>query len=301
MSEEKQPLKVIAGTPDRPLIIGDAEIPCYVLEDGTRVIVRAAVLKAIGRTGKAKGGRQYDAEFQVPVFLTAENLKPFITNELMENSKPVEFSYKRSKMIGHRAEFLPLVCQVFLDAKEENVLRPNQAHIAAACRVLYRAFATVGIIALVDEATGYQDRRARDALATILEKFIAKELQPWTKTFPYKFYEEIFRLKMWPGPEGMKGPRVIGRYTNDIVYERLAPGVLDELRSLNPQKESGQRKDKHHQWFTREVGHPKLKEHLIGVLALMRAAANWDSFMRALNRSYPKRFENLELLLDDED
>ena len=29
-------LKVIAGEPDRPLVIGDIQIACYVLEDETR-------------------------------------------------------------------------------------------------------------------------------------------------------------------------------------------------------------------------------------------------------------------------
>ena len=55
------------------------------------------------------------------------------------------------------------------------------------------------------------------AFAVNREKFIAKVLQPWTKTFSYEFYEHIFHLKSWPKPQGMKDPRVIGRYTNDIV------------------------------------------------------------------------------------
>jgi hypothetical protein len=56
---------------------------------------------------------------------------------------------------------------------------------------LLRAFARVGIVALVDEATGFQDIRARDDLHKILEAYIAKELLPWTKRFPNEFYKEI--------------------------------------------------------------------------------------------------------------
>ena len=300
MSEKVTPLKVIAGTPDKPLIIGDIEIPCYVLEGDIRVIARAAVLRAIGRTGKAKGGRQYDKEFQTPVFLTAENLKPFISSELEENSKPIEFLYKGSKIIGYRAEFLPQVCEVFLDAKEENSLRPNQKHIAAACRILYRAFATVGIIGLVDEATGYQRMREERALATILEKLIAKELQPWTKTFPYEFYQLLYRLRGWSGPDGHKRTHQVAHDTNDLVYDRLAPGVLDELKKKNPAITPGRRKKRHHQWFTPEFGHPKLKEHLVGVMALMRAAPNWTVFKRNLQRAYPKDGITIPLAIDDE-
>ena len=87
-----------------------------------------------------------------------------------------------------------------------------------------RGLATVGVIALVDEATGYQRIRVERALATILEKFIAKDLQPWTKTFPYEFYERIFKLKGWPMPDGAKRPSVIGKYTNDYVYRHHSSG-----------------------------------------------------------------------------
>ena len=139
-----------------------------------------------------------------------------------------------------------------------------------------------------------------ESLAVILEKFIAKELQPWTRTFPYEFYQQIFRLKGWPGPQGAKRPSVIGHYTNDVVYARLAPGVLSELRNKNPVKPSGRRRAMHHQWFTPDIGNPKLKEHLAAVTALMRAAANWSSFQRMLNRAFPKEGQNIPLPLEDE-
>ena len=112
-----------------------------------------------------------------------------------------------------------------LSARDTGKLLKSQIHIAAQCELIMRGLARVGIIALVDEATGFQRIREERALATILEKFIAKDLQPWTKTFPYEFYMEICRLKGWPSISAIKRPSVIGRYTNDIVYERLAPGV----------------------------------------------------------------------------
>ncbi len=147
---------------------------CYVLEDGTRVLSRMGMLKAIGRQGKAKGGRQHDSEFQTPVFLSANNLNPFIPRELLENSVLVVFEKGAQRIIGYKAEFLPKVCEVFLDARDAGKLRPNQLHIAEACKILYRAFATVGIIALVDEVTGYQEVRDRLALQTILDKYLGE-------------------------------------------------------------------------------------------------------------------------------
>lgn len=296
--------KAICGAKDRPLIIGDIEIPAYVLEDGTRVLTRIGVIQAIGRTGKAKGGRKYDREFRMPVFLTAQNLKPFINKDLLRNSAPIKFNSGVGGLsIGYTADLLPYICNVFLDAKEAGVLTKNQLPIAERCKILSRGFAIVGINALIDEVTGYQEIRAKNNLAKILDKYIAKEYIAWTKTFPDEFYREMFRLKNWTfDPSTVRKPSVIGRYTNDVVYERLAPGVLSELQKKNPVvKKGGGRARKHHQWLTGDVGHPKLKEHLSGVMALMRASANWRGFKDTLARAYPKLNEQIPLALDIEE
>lgn len=298
-----EPKKVIAGAPDRPLIIGGIEIPCYVLDDETRVLSQQGFLRAIGRARKARAGQGAQGVDNLPTFLSAHNLKPFISNALRGSTSPILFQVSGGKTIayGYKAELLPEVCEVYLKARDAGMLAGNQLHIARQADILIRALATVGIIALVDEATGYQEIRAKKALAEILEKFIAKDLRPWTRTFPPEFYSEIFRLKGWPGPDGVKRPSVIGHYTNDIVYDRLAPGVLDELKRLNPPIAPGRRKHKNFQWLTGDVGHPKLKEHLIGVMALMRAAPDhgWANFKRILARSYPKRNEDVPLPLGD--
>ena len=292
---KKQPLKVIAGEPDKPLIIGDIEIPCYVLEDETRVLSQRGMTMGIGLNP--------EAGFRMPQLIGSRSIKPFISNNLMPAlESPILFKNPRGggNAYGYPATLLIDICNVILSARDAGALHEQQLPIAQRCDVLIRALATVGIIALVDEATGYQDIRAKRALATILQKFIDKELQPWTKTFPYEFYEQIFRLKGWPGPEGVKRPSVIGHYTNDFVYARLAPGVLDELKKRNPIIPSkGRRKSTHHQWFTPDLGHPKLKEHLAAVTALMRAAPNWDSFRRSLQRAFPKLNTTMELPFDE--
>ena len=288
MSKKEQPLQVIAGAPDRPLVIGEIEIPCFVLEDETRVLSQNGVLQAIGRTGRPRSAAGGES-FNPPAFFAPKNLKPFISDDLIKASTLIRFQGGGGKIgHGYPAVLLPQICEVYLKAQEAGVLLPSQQHIAEQASRLIRGLATVGIIALVDEATGYERIKEQRALATILEKFIAKELQPWTKTFPYEFYEQIFRLKKWPGPNGSKRPRMIGKITSDAVYERLAPGVLEELRKRNPVMPSGRRKNRHHQWFTPDLGHPKLKEHLAAVTALMRASPNWLAFCRNLERAFPK-------------
>ncbi|MDQ0449907.1 P63C domain-containing protein [Methylobacterium aerolatum] len=143
--------------------------------------------------------------------------------------------------------------------------------------------------ALIDEATGYQDDRARDALAKIFANCLAKERQKWALTFPIDFYREIYRLRGWKfEPWNTKRPSVIAGWTDDFVYDRLAPGLTEELRHKNPVPETGRRSHKHHQWFDPDRGHPKLKEHIAGVIALLRSADDWVSFKRALDRAFPK-------------
>ncbi|MDE0149714.1 MAG: P63C domain-containing protein [Rhodospirillaceae bacterium] len=301
MSKNK-PLKVIADAQNHPLVIGGIEIECYVLEDETRVLSRGGFQAALGRHRTSRK-HQSDDVVNLPAFLAAANLNPFIPKDLVTASTPIAFQAPSRGPVayGFRAEILPAVCKVYVEARRAGALLPSQIHIAERAEILRDGLGLLGIIGLVDEATGYQKIRDDRVLAAILEKYIAKEWRPWTRTFPPEFYELIFSLKKWPGPDGVKRPSVIGRYTNDIVYDRLPDGVLDELRRKNPTVKPGQRRNRHHQWLTGDVGHPALREHLIGVMALMRAAPNWDAFKRALVRSYKKRHENVPLALGDDE
>ena len=302
---KKNPLKVIAGTPDRPLVIGDIEIPCYVLEDETRVLSQQGFLEAVGRARKAKGGHGGGMVDKLPAFLAPNNLKPFISDELVESTIPIPFQPPIGvRGHGYRAELLPQVCNVYLEARDAKALLPRQEHIAKRCEVLIRGLATVGIIALVDEATGYQEIRDRLALHKFLDRWLLKERAKWAKRFPDVFYKEIFRLRGWRW-RGMKvnRPQVVAHYTNDIVWDRIAPGVREELERLNPKTERGTRRGRHHEWLTHDIGHPALQKHLNGVLVLMKsvvqAKGGWEEFKRRLQRVFPKIHATLNLPFDE--
>ena len=166
------------------------------------------------------------------------------------------------------------------------------------CDILIRSLAAVGIIALVDEATGYQRIREECALATILERLTAKEFNPRTQTFDFEFYQQICRLRGCPSILSIKRPSIIGRYTNDFVYERLAPGELEEMNRDNPViPETKRRRYKHHQWLTPKLGHPKLKQRVWAVIVPMRAAPCWNVFRRNLDIALPKRHQTIPLAL----
>ena len=286
------------GSADRPLRILDAEIPCYVLSDGTRVLTQEGFLTALGRAKKAKGGTGASVGVDsLPAFLAANNLKPLISKDIHESTTPVEFRLPTGgRAFGFRAELLPKVCNIYLQARDAGLLLPSQVRLAQQADMLVRGLAETGIVALVDEATGYQQVRARDALQAYLDRFLRKELAAWVKMFPDEFFQEIFRLKRWNWTGTSRRPGVVGHYINDLVYDRLGPGVLSELTRKNPSDGKGQRKARHHQWLTEDIGNPALAQHLYALIGFMRAEDDWDSFKARFHRAYPKKGETLSLL-----
>lgn len=276
------------GSQDRPLTIGAIKIQAYVLEDGTRVLTQGDFQEALGRHRKANV-RYEEGEEHVPPILQGKGIKAFISSDLIEKSVPVKFRTPDGAIAsGYRAEILPAVCEVFLKARDAGALQKQQSHIAIHADILIRGLATVGIITLVDEVTGYQNHRERDALAKILEAFIAKELRPYMRTFEADYYKAICRLRGWEFKTSSRRPRALAHITNDVVYSRLAPGVLEELRAKNPvSKPGGRREKKHFQWLTDHKGHPELQKHLQRVTGWMEMSQTWEQFYKILNEKKP--------------
>jgi hypothetical protein len=294
----EQVLHAICGSPDHPLKIGNIEIPCYVLQDGRRVLHQRGMVSALGmgRGGSSEGGGDRLAKF------TAQTrLRKFVTERLLEVTKnPIKFRTPNGNIAyGYEATILADICDAVLAARKQGYLQKQQLHIAEQCEILVRGFARVGIIALVDEATGYQEFRARDALSKILEAFIAKELQPWVKTFPDDYYRYLFRLRGLHYPtDSIKRPQYFGILTNDIVYKRLAPGVLDELKRVTLRDDNDRPKHKYFQRLTSNVGYPKLREHLGSVVTMMKLSDGWKEFMQKIDQIHPKYNSQLPLILE---
>jgi hypothetical protein len=237
----------------------------------------------------------------LPEYISAGYLTQFVDDSLRERvSAPIEYIAKNKvKSAGFEATILPDVCNVWIRAEKAGaLLTSEQVETAEKAYTLLRGFANVGIIALIDEATGFQEEGFY--LRKILDTFLEKEYARWAKKFPDEFYEQMFRLRGWQW-KGMKlnRPSIVGKYTNDLVYQRLAPGLLDELRRLNPPDEHGRRKSKHQQWLSEDVGHPALQEHLHAVIVLMRASTTWDRFYRSLQWGLPKLNEQIPLALEE--
>lgn len=293
-------LKATHGSAENPLVLGEIEIPCYVLEDETRVLSQSGLMSGLGMT---KRGSSPEGDDQLTVLanslLSIQLLDP---EKALLLKKPIEFKPKHGgrSAYGYPATVLADVCEAILNARAANKLPAKLAVLAKQCEVLIRGFARVGIIALVDEATGYQKERARDSLAKILEAWVAKELQPYVRTFPADFYEEMFRLRGLPYPPTNPKfrPQYFGVLTNDIVYERLAPGLLEELKK---QAFKDEKKAHLHRRLTQEVGHPRLKEHLASVTTAMKLSTDYPDFIAKLNRIHPRFGQTYLLDLEQPD
>ena len=285
------------------LSIGELMIDCAVLPDGRRVLSRRGVMSALGRRYGGKDFRTAEASIddaggQLPYFLAASTLKPFVDNDLAAVvSTPIPYRHGKGggTATGFDATALPRICDVWLKAREAHALNKTQLVVAQRAEILMRGLAHVGIVALVDEATGYQEVRDRFALQAFLERFIRKELAAWVSRFPAEFFEELYRLKRWKPSTSSRRPGVVGRYIRDLVYERLGPGVIEELEKKNPSDGKGRRKQKHHQWLSDDVGNPALAQHMFALVRFMRSEDDWHAFKQRFDRAFPKRGDTLPL------
>jgi P63C domain len=283
------PKAILSGT----LEIAGTDISCAVLEDGTRLLTQETFLKAIGRAGKAKAGtgseRLVAGEAGLPPFLAATNLSDYVSKDLRQIAGPIAFrSVRGTRAYGYRAELLPQICEIYLKAKDEGKLLRVQEKAAIAAYLLMRGLAHVGILALVDEATGYQNQREKDALRQILKAYISDDLLPWTERFPREFFKQIYRLHGWEFNQNTtRRTPLVGKLINRWIYEQLPPGVLSELQTRNPTiQDKSYRRYKHHQYLTSDTGHQHLDRQITKIITLMQLSASKAEFEDMFSRLY---------------
>lgn len=286
------------------LQIGDFRIPCAVLDDGRRVISELGITTALGSRSGASKRKKKSAENEgalLPIFLAPSQLYSHISDELRSGPlQPIFYKDGRGKVVGYSAEVLPAVCDVWLKAREAGDLQTQQYARAQNAEILMRALAKIGIVALIDEATGYQKDRDRDELHKLLAVYLTEERLQWAKRFPDEFYRQIYRLKNWRWPNEGKRTPLLGKITNQIVYDKLPEGVLNELQHRNPTLPGTKRRQwKHHQFLSEDIGQPDLRDHLLQLIAIMRISPTWKTFEKHLLAAFPTSGDQIPLLDDD--
>ena len=298
---EEEILSAEFGSDKTPLKLGNLELPCYVLENGMRVFSGRGIQSAIG--AKNSSGTWINR------FINSKGIRMNLLSGTLEKlNNPIPFKRNnaggsQSVTYGYEATLLIDLCNAIIDAGCDRQFDIDEEYIKNAT-IIIRAVAKVGIIALVDEATGYDKEkgRAKDELQRFLKTFISQEAARWAKTFDDSFFEMLYKLHNWSWSKTHRHPGVVGYWINDIVYERLGPMVLTELKKVNPKNENGNRKGKLHQYLTIDIGHPKLKEHLASIQTLAKACNySLPKFMQMLDLALPKQYQQMSLLFPEED
>lgn len=284
------------------LTLGGIEVDCYVTEDGERLIAGRGmqdVLKLIDDDVP----RAQKAGSRMTRLLNNKVLKPLIYKDKSpDHFEPKKRKFKGKSIAGFNAEMLVDICEGMLDARNQGKLKTaRQSIIAAQAEAILRGLAKTGIVALIDEATGYQSLRPADGLRTYFDIVLAKDLAVWVKRFPDEYYENIYKLKGWEWP-GMGKNRysVVGIYTNDLIYGRIIPGLTEELSRRNPRQENGNRAHKHHQLLNDDAGDKLFSAQMFTILALQRACLNktgdkWNHFLNMMNDILPKKNSTIPL------
>ena len=285
--KEENSLKAEYGSNKTPLKLGDLEIPCYVLEDGRRVLSGRGIDKILSN----------DSDNNLPVITTRHFFKSAKFTELFDKKlvnklkNPLKFYQSNGlNTNGYEATLFIDLCNNFIDLFEQNKIGKEFKNVVKNCLIIVRAVSKVGIVALIDEATGYQYDRKYDALRILLEQYIQEEARKWIKEFPNEFFTQLDKLYNNPKTTSRNRPMYYGKFINEYIYKPLENvKVLTELKEINPtiknKKGKGHRKNRHHQHMTEKIGLNQLRAQIFITLGLMRVATSIKKFKELFNRS----------------
>jgi hypothetical protein len=283
------------------LPMGDIQIECYVLKDGRRLIHKRGMAKALGM--KSEGGN---------VFLRTMNRKGLgsvISPELREKiENPINFKPITQDLAhGYEATVLIEICDAIWQAGKEGKLSSTQAFLAFQAEIIVRSCAKVGIIALIDEATGFINDKRKEEYKELFREFIRNECREWEKEFPDQLTDIMYRLYRLPrGVNKNRHPQFFGRFIRKYIYAPLANSngaVLELLDEKNPVVyKNGGRRYKMHQFLTDTVGLTAFRQHLWQIIGIGNAAKTKEGFDRAFKTAFPEAGMQMDMFdYDDED
>jgi P63C domain-containing protein len=281
------------------MAVGDLELDCYVLEDGRRVFHKRGMARALGM--KSGGGN---------VFMRAikrKSLGSEIDQKLVHKiENPIIFKPLTHDLAhGYDADVLVDVCKAVIRAEEGDKLTKSQQGLVSQARILLQAFAKVGVTALIDEATGFQQVRDPNALRLLVQQYIEQEKREWEKQFPDEYYDELNRLygskrltTTGSGAVIQNRPQHFAKFTRSYVYHPLENGeVLEELDRINPKIDNrGTRRARFHQHLTKGYGIEKLKRQVGEVMTLMKVSDTIGQFRKLFSKRFPQSGTQLSFL-----
>ena len=282
----KDQARIPSASKDGVLNIGDVELDVFVLDNRDRLISKKAMARSLNL--KSEGGNAFMRT------MSRKGIDSVLSDTLRTQIKnPISFYTIRGELAdGYRAETLIEVCDAIIEAKNQLRLAPSQAFLAIQAEIIFRSAAKLGIVALVDEATGYQDK-TRDEYRRLFDQFVQSEFTQWEKEFPEKFFDMIYRLYglQRQKPDTSRHPQFFGHFIRKYVYYPLANSngaILERLEEKNPVVYvSGSRKRRFFQYLSDDVGLPAFRQHLWQVVGIGESVRDRTHFERSFYRAFP--------------
>ena len=259
--------EVTPETPHTPIArwngllpIGDTTLPCYVLDDGRHVISRTGATTLLT---ESRGGGHL--EHYIEIKALQKYLSPDVPNHMIEF---VMAGVVNKTVRGLSAEDFLDICKAYVRARDDGALNTkSQINIAIKSGMFLSACAKVGLIALIDEVTGYQYARPLDDLTMKLKLYLDEEIRKWEKTFPDELWMEFGRLSHWEGSINSR-PKYWGKLVLELIYEYLEPDVIDWLRDNKPPP--SQSRVAWHRYYSESYGVRKLIQHIWMVIGISK-------------------------------
>lgn len=249
-------------------------VSCYVLDDGRRVITKRSMVSALSGNENGK-----DANIDAYIERLPNG------SALLSSTANVEFQLPTNATAhGIEANTIAKMLKLYAEAWGAGALRANQIQVAQRAVTMLAQFAEIGIVALIDEATGYQSKRPKDDLRQRLIDMIREEqddIDPVYKPL-------LVALAQLPGSsrcdyDGTGNPPAWGPLAANICKSCVWDDEgMAKFRALNPTP-TRQRRDTQH--LT-----PDGKKLLVRVLGIAEAFAstsrNWDDWKAKMGKHF---------------
>lgn len=298
-AKRRELAEISSGLPtacnDGFLEIGDVRIECYVLGDKnqTRLIHKRGMAKALGM--KSEGGNAFTKTMGRKGIgsVLSDSLKAKIDNPLI--FKPLNGDPAH----GYEATVLIEICDALWQASKEGKLTQSQEFLGKQSEIIIRSSAKIGIIALIDEATGFIHDKRRAEYRELFQDFLRSEFREWSKEFPEQLFDVFYRLYKIPRGDKGRHPQFFGKLIRKYIYKPLANSngaILEQLDEKNPVVyKNGGRRYKMFQFLSDEIGLPALKAHLWQVVGIGMGSKSKESFDRSFRNAFPESGDQVEL------
>jgi hypothetical protein len=282
------------------LKIGDVTLDCYHLKDGRRLFHKRALARALGL--KSTGGNAFMKT------MGRKGIGSVMPEEMREKiDNPIVFKpLGKDPAHGYEGTFIIDLCDFIRDAYQKGGLKPSQYFLAIQAEIILRASAKVGIIALIDEATGYIKDKRKEEYRELFKEFIRQEYGEWAREFPEQFFDLLYRLYNLRR-NNLKGrhPRFFSKVIRKYIYSPLVNShgaILEMLDEKNPVVYvNGGRKHKLFQFLSDEIGLPALRAHIWQVVGIGNSVRSKESFDRAFGNAFPQSGHQWQLFDFDQE